>query len=120
MGLHQPGTERNTTGKPVFAVRQNLCRAFYFGRTAKSLFAVRFLYSARQRKNARQTSYLPCAWRKRTAKILFAVRFYYSARHIFLPLRIPSNPNVILLKILCRAHYFRRTANSCVCRAFLL
>jgi hypothetical protein len=40
-----------TTGKPVFAVRQNLCRAFYFGRMAKSLFAVRFLYSARQRKN---------------------------------------------------------------------
>jgi hypothetical protein len=110
-----------TTGKPVFAVRQNLCHAFYFGRTAKSLFAVRFLYSARQRKNTRQTSCLPCAWRNRTAKILFALRFYYSARQsIFLPLRIPSNPNVILLKILCRAHYFRRTANSCVCRAFLL
>jgi hypothetical protein len=29
-----------TTGNPVFAVRQNLCRAFYFGRTAKSSFAV--------------------------------------------------------------------------------
>jgi hypothetical protein len=49
-----------TTGKPVFAVRQNLCRAFYFGRTAKSLFAVRFLYSARQKK--------------RTPNKLFAVR----------------------------------------------
>jgi hypothetical protein len=83
----------------VFAVRQNLCCAFYFGRTAKSLFAVHFLYSARQRKNARQTSCLSCAWRKRTAKILFAVRFYYSARQsIFLPLRIPSNPNAILFK----------------------
>jgi hypothetical protein len=33
----------DTTGKFVFAVRQNLCRAFFFGRTAKSLFAVRFL-----------------------------------------------------------------------------
>jgi hypothetical protein len=32
-----------TTGKPTFAVRQNLCRAFYIGRTAKSIFAVRFL-----------------------------------------------------------------------------
>jgi hypothetical protein len=30
----------DTTGKPVVAVRQNLCRAFYFGCTAKSLFAV--------------------------------------------------------------------------------
>jgi hypothetical protein len=67
---------------------------------------------------------LPCASGKRTAKILFAVRiifdaqqthvfvvrFYYSARqNIFLPLHIPSKPNVILLKILCRAYYFRRT-----------
>jgi hypothetical protein len=53
--------QRITIGKPVFAVRQNLCCAFYFGRTAKSLFAVRFLYSSRQRKNTRQTSCLPCA-----------------------------------------------------------
>jgi hypothetical protein len=29
--------------KPTFAVRQNLCHAFYIGRTAKSFFAVRFL-----------------------------------------------------------------------------
>jgi hypothetical protein len=39
---------------------------------------------------------------------VFAVRFYYSARqNIFLPLHIPSKPNVILLKILCRVYYFR-------------
>jgi hypothetical protein len=44
---HREFGAHDTTGKPVFAVRQNLCRAFYFGRTAKSLFAVRFLYSAR-------------------------------------------------------------------------
>jgi hypothetical protein len=50
-----------TTGKPVFAVRQNLCHAFYFGRTAKSLFAVRFLYKRTAKK-------------KRTPNKLFAVR----------------------------------------------
>jgi hypothetical protein len=84
------------------------------------LFAVRFLYSSRQRKNTRQTSCLPCAWRKRTTKILFAVRFYSARQSIFLPLRIPNNTNVILLKILCRVHYFRRMINSCVCRTFFL
>jgi hypothetical protein len=70
-----------------FTQRENrVCRAFYFGRTAKSLFAVRFLYIARQRKNTHQTSCLPCASGKRTAKISFAVRFYYSARQsIFSP-----------------------------------
>jgi hypothetical protein len=30
-----------TTGKPSFAVREKLCRAFSIGRTAKALFAVR-------------------------------------------------------------------------------
>jgi hypothetical protein len=28
---------------PKFTVRENLCRAFSFGRTAKSFFAVRFI-----------------------------------------------------------------------------
>jgi hypothetical protein len=32
-----------TTGKPSFAVRENLCRAFSIGRTAKNFFAVRFI-----------------------------------------------------------------------------
>jgi hypothetical protein len=54
----------------VFAVHQNLCRAFFVGRTAKSLFAVRFLSGARQRKNARQTSSLPCARQKTHGKEL--------------------------------------------------
>jgi hypothetical protein len=31
------------TGKPSFAVRENLCRAFSIGRTAKNFFAVRFI-----------------------------------------------------------------------------
>jgi hypothetical protein len=42
----------DTTGKPTFAVRQNLCHAFYIGRTAKKIFAVSFLYGTRQSKNA--------------------------------------------------------------------
>jgi hypothetical protein len=33
----------DTTGKPSFAVRENLCRAFSIGRTAKNFFAVRFI-----------------------------------------------------------------------------
>jgi hypothetical protein len=32
-----------TTGKMTFVVRRNLCCALYFGRTAKSLFAVHIL-----------------------------------------------------------------------------
>jgi hypothetical protein len=76
----------------VIAVRQNLCRAFFFGRTAKSLFAVRFFSGARQRKNARQISSLQCARKKRTAKILFAVRFLHDARQsTFFPLFHISN-----------------------------
>jgi hypothetical protein len=69
-----------TTGKPVFAVRQNLCRAFYFGRTAKSLFAVRFLYSARQRKKRTPKKLFAVRLGKTHGKHVFAVRFYYSAR----------------------------------------
>jgi hypothetical protein len=38
-----PYDPRSTTGKPEFAVRENLCRAFSFGRTAKNHFAVRFI-----------------------------------------------------------------------------
>jgi hypothetical protein len=34
---------RHTTGKPSFAVRENLFRAFSIGRTAKNFFAVRFI-----------------------------------------------------------------------------
>jgi hypothetical protein len=36
--------------------KQNLCRAFYFRRTAKSLFAVRFCFVTRRIKNARQSA----------------------------------------------------------------
>jgi hypothetical protein len=78
------------------------------------IFAVRFISGARQK------ACLPCVFYiahgkekthakqvvcraprgKRTTKILFAVRFYYSARQSIFS----------LVKILCRAHYFRRTA----------
>jgi hypothetical protein len=33
----------HTAGKLTFAVRENLCRAFFIGRTAKRYFAVRFV-----------------------------------------------------------------------------
>jgi hypothetical protein len=37
-----------TTGKPMYTVRYDVCRAFYIGRTAKAIFAVRFPTGARQ------------------------------------------------------------------------
>jgi hypothetical protein len=78
---------RVTTGKHTFVVRQNLCRALYSGRTTKDLFAVRFLLGARQRKNARHKSCLPCARKKTHGKGLVVVRFFNRARQsIFLPL----------------------------------
>jgi hypothetical protein len=39
-----------TTGKRQIAVRQNVCRALFVGRTANIVFAVRFLDDARQTK----------------------------------------------------------------------
>jgi hypothetical protein len=57
--------ERLTTRIPVFDVPRNLCYAFYFERTTKRLFAVRFY------QDARQTSSLSCI-QKHTTKILFA------------------------------------------------
>jgi hypothetical protein len=41
-----------TTEKLTFVVRENLCRAFFIGRTVKRYFAVRLIRDARQRKNA--------------------------------------------------------------------
>jgi hypothetical protein len=88
---------------------------------------------------ARQRAYLPCVFcrahgkekthgkqdlcrvleKKRTAKI--AMHFMSGARQsIFLPLRPPHKPSIILSKILCLALQFRRMANPCVCGAFLL
>jgi hypothetical protein len=58
----------------VFAIRQNLCRAFYFGRTAKRLFAVRFLKDVRQRKTHDKQALC------RASKILFAVRFCHTLK----------------------------------------
>jgi hypothetical protein len=70
-----------TTGKPTFAVRQNLCRAFYIGRTAKSFFAVRFFIGRTAKK-------------KRTTNKLFAVR------------RNKTHGK----DLVCRAFFSRRTA----------
>jgi hypothetical protein len=94
----------------VFAVRQNLCRAFYFGRTAKSLFAVRFYIvhgkektHAKQvvcrapRENAPQTSCLPCV-------------FIIAHGKVFSPLTHSEQTKCnSFKKILCHAYYFRRT-----------
>jgi hypothetical protein len=51
--VYLPNLCTDTTGKPEFAVRENLCRAFSFGRTVESFFAVRFIQGARQIKSAR-------------------------------------------------------------------
>jgi hypothetical protein len=96
------------------------CRAFYFGRTAKSLFAVRF-YIAHNKEKHSPNKLFVVHLKKMHGKDLVCRAFFYSARQsIFLPLRIPNNPNEILFKILCRAHSIRRTTNSCVWRALLL
>jgi hypothetical protein len=110
-----------TTGKPMFAVLQNLCHSFYLGRTAKSLFSVHFFIQRTTKKKRTQNKTFVVHLKKTHGKDLVCRVFFYSARQsIFPPLRIPNNPNLILLKILCRAHYFRCTENSCVCRAFFL
>jgi hypothetical protein len=92
-------------------VRENLCRAFFLGRTAKILFAVRLLHGARQKKtfgkklfsvrfylNARQRNTLPCVF------------FLAHGKHFFLPHQmLPSITTVSLHVIfavrlyLCRA-----------------
>jgi hypothetical protein len=68
-----------TTGKPTFVVRQILCRAFYFGRTAKRLFAVRF-YRAHDRKmHGKQT-----LWRapgRNAQRRSFCRAFYFLAHN---------------------------------------
>jgi hypothetical protein len=48
--------------------KQDLCRAFFVGRTAKSLFSVRFFIAVYPTKNARQISSLPCARQKTHGK----------------------------------------------------
>jgi hypothetical protein len=85
------------------------------------IFAVRFISGARQRACLSCVFYIAHGKEKTHAKdhVCRAFLLQRTAKY-FLALHIPSNPNVILLKKLCRAHYFRCTANSCVCRAFLL
>jgi hypothetical protein len=46
------GSEDDTTGKSMIAVRSNLYRAHIFGPTVKRSFAVRIFHGARQKKNA--------------------------------------------------------------------
>jgi hypothetical protein len=75
----------------VFAVRQNLCRAFFVGRTAKNCVICR--------AHGKELS-LPCARQKTHGKDLVCRAFFSNARQsIFLPLRPPHKPSIILSKI---------------------
>jgi hypothetical protein len=67
-------------------VRYVLCGAFYIGRMAKSLFAVRFL------QGTRQTSLFAVRLKKCTAKIFFAGSFLHHARqkYFFFPFHTPT------------------------------
>jgi hypothetical protein len=80
----------------VFAVRQNLCRAFYFGRTAKRLFAVRFYRPHGKEKmhgkqaicralekNARQRSCLPCVFSTTHDKVFCPLSHSEQMKHVF-------------------------------------
>jgi hypothetical protein len=77
-----------TTGKSKFAVRQNVCRALYFGRTAKNLVVVHF-FSARQTCHVFFLYRAP--YKKRTAKVMFAVCFFLAHGKVFPP---PSPPRI--------------------------
>jgi hypothetical protein len=60
-----------TTGKRLIAVRQNVCRALFIGRTANIDFTVRFLEDARQSKT--HGTYRLCRaflWRRTAITIL--------------------------------------------------
>jgi hypothetical protein len=61
------------------SLQENLCLS------CVKIFVVCFILGARQR------ACFPCV-------------FYSAPQSIFIPLCIPNKPNVILLKILCRAH----------------
>jgi hypothetical protein len=52
----------------IFAVRENLCRAFSFGRTAKRIFAVRLFHSARRKKTFGKKIVCRAFFPQRTAK----------------------------------------------------
>jgi hypothetical protein len=76
-GLFDVETPGPTTGKPEFAVCENLCRAFSFERTAKKrsakkMFVVRFTLNARQRNS------LPCVFYWRTTNIFFSHQTLHS------------------------------------------
>jgi hypothetical protein len=103
-----------TTGKPEFAVRENLCRAFSLGRTAKMrIFAVRLLHGARQKKS------LPCVFSmahgkktfgkkivcraflpQRTTKKYFSVRFFLGARQTFFPHQMLPSITTVSLRVI--------------------
>jgi hypothetical protein len=90
-----------TTGKPVFVVRQNLCRAFYFGRTAKKNHGPNKLFVVRLKKMHGKelvcraffiahgkVFFSPYAFRITQMKLFlkyFAVRILFDARqtHVF-------------------------------------
>jgi hypothetical protein len=66
-----------TTGKRLIAVRQNVCRALFIGRTENIDFTVRFLEDARQTKT--HGTYILCRaflW-GRTAIIILCRAFFH-------------------------------------------
>jgi hypothetical protein len=90
----------------TFAVRRNLCRALYFGRTTKSLFADKGLVCRALGK-------------KRRTKILFAVRFIHRARQsIFLPYHTPTETKYWFFENTLPCALPWRTTKTLVCPAF--
>jgi hypothetical protein len=76
---------------------QVVCRAFYFGRTAKFFKKTMFhFFGVRKKKILRHAS-----WRKRSANKIFAVRFISSAQQ-----------RASLYFFFCRAPYIKRTAKN--------
>jgi hypothetical protein len=92
-----------TTGKSKFAVRQNVCRALYFGRTAKNLVVVHF-FSARQTCNVFFLYRAP--YKKRTAKVMFAVCFFLAHGKVFPPPSPPRINEVSLFKKNFDVHFY--------------
>jgi hypothetical protein len=71
---HRYFNRSHTPGKPEFVVCEYLCCVFYFRRTAKRIFVVCFLHSARRKKrsvqkNVRYKNCLPCIFSWSTTNI---------------------------------------------------
>jgi hypothetical protein len=58
-------------------VREHLCRAFSFGRTAKGIFAMRLLHTARRKKTLGKKICLPCVLTSTHGKEIVCRAFFY-------------------------------------------